>query len=332
MQFISGAENSKAILEFFSKDEPLKCAVAFWGGASLEIFDGLNQKIKILCNLESGATNPEAIRKLQKRKNTEIRTLSNLHAKVYLTSDLAIVGSANVSANGLAFEDEELRGWIEASVLITETVQPKEVDNWFEHYWDIANEINEDALKSAEDVWSQRRHRRHFLKIQQAGTSLLEQLKVNPHEFKDRKLFLVMYRSHLSKEGYATLQKVRGEIEARKAARKVGCYENWSELPEDAFNIDLYFGARGRFSFEGLYQIPESRLIEPFRYDNGEKGEIKLCFKMNSIMGFEISKNDQALLKRKISELWNSKDVVGDDEGRYLSLFKARAILFGKVQ
>lgn len=68
MQFISGAENSKAILEFFSKDKPLKCAVAFWGGASLEIFDGSNQKIKILCNLESGATNPEAIRKLQKKK------------------------------------------------------------------------------------------------------------------------------------------------------------------------------------------------------------------------------------------------------------------------
>lgn len=328
MRFITGSENSQAIIDLLSAAKPLKCAVAFLGFASLELLKDSKQYIKILCNLESGATNPHVIRKLRNQKNIAIRTLSNLHAKVYLNPDTAIVGSANLSANGLAFEDKELSGWLEAGVLIKEASLVDEIDHWFELQWSMANEIDDTILESAEVTWVNRRNLRPIFLAPRNNHSLLELLKTEPHRFKDRRIFFIMYRDwRLSDEAEKALETVQSQTYGGSAAQKIGCYEGWRNLPEDALIVDLYYGPQGGFSFSGLYQTRPQNIIEPFHYDDGEKGEIVLCFKVKSILGLKVSSRDQNLLKEKIAELWNLAE--GDDGGRQLLLYQARTILFG---
>ena len=41
---------------------------------------------------------------------------STLHAKVYISEDTLIVGSANLSTNGIGLEDEAAK-WLEASIV-----------------------------------------------------------------------------------------------------------------------------------------------------------------------------------------------------------------------
>jgi len=62
----------------------------------------------------------------------QVRRLDNLHAKVVHTSTQALVGSANLSANGLNLEGEESSGWREAGYLVRDGQQLAAIRDWFE--------------------------------------------------------------------------------------------------------------------------------------------------------------------------------------------------------
>ncbi len=111
MKFLSKENYHGEIERAFSNNESLDIAVAFWGKDALSLFDPKpEKKIRIVCNLESSACNPFLIKKLREYGNIHVKTNKYLHAKVLLQKSLAIIGSANISANGLSFEDSELNG------------------------------------------------------------------------------------------------------------------------------------------------------------------------------------------------------------------------------
>lgn len=123
---------------------PLKIAVAFWGvhagkllGTTLKNLD--SNKCEFICNLESGATNPELIQSLRDH-GVAVKTNRHLHAKVIVTWSQCIVGSANLSANGLGVEgtaDELILPpfWEEAGVLTDEPSLLAEINRWFDELW-----------------------------------------------------------------------------------------------------------------------------------------------------------------------------------------------------
>lgn len=91
-------------------------AVPFWGiGAVATLGLTTDDPIRILCNLGHPGCNPDVIEDIH-NLDIEIRTHPRLHAKIYATERVAIVGSSNVSTNGLTVEGKESRGWIEANV------------------------------------------------------------------------------------------------------------------------------------------------------------------------------------------------------------------------
>ena len=97
-----------------------RLAVAFWGKGAIERL-GLDRPgltAEILCNLESGACNPNELRRLYDHPRITLRSHPALHAKVWWTSGGAVHGSSNASANGLAVEDEAAGGWHEANVAL----------------------------------------------------------------------------------------------------------------------------------------------------------------------------------------------------------------------
>lgn len=151
MNFLVEDKLNQAIFEILKTPNP-RCAVAFWGNGSQKLFKGTNlAQIKIICNLKMGGTNPEVIRDLKKR-NADVRQHNLLHAKVYLSDDVAVIASANASTNGLGLEG---RGepWVEAGVL---TRKIERVSAWFEALWTKSKEITEQDLDDAQRVWDQR--------------------------------------------------------------------------------------------------------------------------------------------------------------------------------
>lgn len=152
--FLKSGEKISHKIKFLIDEEiaePVRFAVAFWGkGADYN----LRGPCRIVCDLGSGACNPEVIRQLLKRDKCVVLKLSGLHAKVVIGSNGAVVSSANMSINGLGAEGSDASGTIEAGYFLPAR-QPEyqEVVTWFDELWEVATAISEIDLVDAQEKW-----------------------------------------------------------------------------------------------------------------------------------------------------------------------------------
>ncbi|MBC7323289.1 MAG: phospholipase D family protein [Acetomicrobium sp.] len=305
MEFLSGKEYYSKVQEFFSDDNPLYIAVAFWGIDAYSLFNlRSNKKIQLICNLESGACNPDFIKRIMNSKNVEVRTNSRLHAKLLLQQNKLIVGSANISANGLSFENSELNGWIEAGVLIDDASIIEDASGWFLNIWRTSDKITKDKLDIAIEKWEKRRNQRDVKTYQM---SLLHAAMHDTEAFKDRRIYFVIYRDRdITPEAYAKFEEAK---QSRTYLRgKIDFYEGWSELPDNAYLIDIYYGPRKEIEVTGIYWTPYDPWIEYVNYNDDSKGDIKIVFKRNSILGYKLTDKDRDIIKRHIDVLWAYDD------------------------
>lgn len=166
MQFLYGKELSSAIRQIASSNK-VSMAVAFWGHRGEDSLPPLpltgRKKWRIVCNLKMGGTNPKTIAALQtlsKKPAEYVRHHPRLHAKVYLSNDAAIVGSANVSANGLGLEGKEVDGWVEAGLLVRDATVIRNIQQWFDELWDTADPVTARDLSDARKARAALRSRR----------------------------------------------------------------------------------------------------------------------------------------------------------------------------
>lgn len=150
----SGREISEKIQILINEEvtEPVRFAVAFWGaGADYK----LRGACKIICDLESGACNPNVIRNLLKRDNCVVLKVADFHAKVVIGSAGAVISSANMSTNGLGAEGADASGTIEAGYFLPKQISEYEkIAIWFDEIWGKATPISEDDLANAERKWN----------------------------------------------------------------------------------------------------------------------------------------------------------------------------------
>src|SRR5262245_45086497 len=119
--FIRSKNYQDAINSVLATTGELFVAVAFWGRGAEQLFSASAARLlKIVCNLRSGATNPKTIEALRRYKNIQPRQHDRLHAKVMVSDNGAVIGSANLSCNGLNLEGEEVEGWEEAGFFTRE--------------------------------------------------------------------------------------------------------------------------------------------------------------------------------------------------------------------
>lgn len=327
MRFITGDDYTSTVQNVLSNGQETRCAIAFWGHEWINYFDGLIQPIQIICNLESGATNPSIIEKFRHKKNIELRTHCRLHSKVVLSGNNAIIGSANASANGLSLEDSELRGWIEAGVMTQNPEIIADADQWFNRLWGDAIDVKQmdsSKLNMIIESWKDRRRRRHP-DLMSPEVSILAKLKNDPEWFKDSNILIVITRDSASMEAEKTFHRILPKIEEQDNA---DFYEDFTELPSDHFIVDLYYGPRKGFEFTGLFKTPDPPIISKFRYEDGGQGTITLCSKVKSIQGMIVSNEDERLLKQRIEELWQAKHPSEDESGTFIDVYSAREILF----
>ena len=129
----------------------LRVAVAFWGkGGTKTLSLSKAKKGRVLCNLESGACNPEEIRAIRASKTLQIRTHAQLHAKIYWSPKAAVIGSSNASTNGLVVDAKTAKGWREANMWIGDPVELKRIGLRFNELWKQGRRVTNNLLVDAE--------------------------------------------------------------------------------------------------------------------------------------------------------------------------------------
>lgn len=260
--FVSGDAYSTRVKNLFASDQPLDVAIAFWGtGAEAKAISKGGAPRRIICNLGSGGTNPTVIEKLRAAKRVAIKKLDSLHAKVVIGEDMAIVGSANFSANGLGLEDGELAHWHEAGYVVTDRIQLKRLRAWFDGLWsDEASAILPTDIENARKAWAQRRIARPK---PQSAEDVFAITADNWNGFRDRQIYLIVWARSATKEEKERANRDRKErtdaLEELSGARKAGpvydYYHNWgteiSRLKHAQF-IDVHWLVRvKRFECRG---------------------------------------------------------------------------------
>lgn len=149
-------ENSltQEIKNLLNNSTELRIAVAFIGDGAEALIGTQVSEAQIICNLSMGGTNPYEVQKLINRFGmNNVKHIDNLHAKLYIGDEYAIVGSANMSSNGLGVQPFALKEAGYKFQLNSESIE--EVD-WFSSLWSSSKEISEDDLDTAKQNWERR--------------------------------------------------------------------------------------------------------------------------------------------------------------------------------
>jgi hypothetical protein len=179
-------------------------AVAFWGkGAAKKLGLTSDTRVRTICNLNHPGCNPEAIEELREL-GIKVRSNPRLHAKIYATEHVAVVGSSNVSTNGLTVEGPDATSWIEANVLADDPMFLKEVHALFEEIWD--HPMTMPVRKS--DIEAAKEARRNWPKpaVIFRKKTLLAACREHPSEFES--VYVYAYDEDLGKHGQEMLDKV----------------------------------------------------------------------------------------------------------------------------
>ena len=266
MRFLTGPEIQTHVKRISSRTGELMAAVAYWGDGATER-TGLSEnkdpkRIRIICDLLSGACNPAEIKRL-KRLGICVRTFDRMHAKVWINGNDVILGSANASRNGLPSSDEDnAKANIEAAFLSKEPSLSRKLTSWFESQWRVATKIDDDNLALANELWARRQR-----STGRAFTPTVIQKIRNPGRF-DRfsRLRLIAYlEGELSDEAQHFRQN-EGRLhfsdeEWQAFGDEQRCYEwpltspVWKCRPGTVL-MDFTCGTEGgEFAFNGFWQV-----------------------------------------------------------------------------
>ncbi len=227
MKFLEDGEALGAIKAMLGDSAEARLAVAFWGKSAIDRLglDRKNLDLRIVCNLDSGACNPDEISDIIKLCAKD-RVVSDprLHAKVYWTPGRVIMGSSNASANGLAVEGDELAGWAEANVMIEDAATIKQIGTWFDRRFETGYVIEPHHLERAKAVWAERR------KASGTGTRMTNDLLAAYRASPDRKVWnrvrLALWTENIDEKGEA---EAKSQVKLQPVLADYDYYQDWQD-------------------------------------------------------------------------------------------------------
>lgn len=254
-------------------------AVPFWGKgaiATLGLVKGA--ELKVICNLDHPGCNPDVIAGLKKLR-IRVKTHPRLHAKIYATQHLAIVGSSNVSTNGLTVEGSAAKGWIEANVASDESAFVEGVLKLFDQIWtdDSARNVTASDIKAAREA---RESLPPMLFDLPRGMSLFEAARKKPAAFFD--VYVAAYSVGLGEGGKRLLKAVKSSAAPPRDGlsasdfRRAWGYQ-FEDIPEGAWLIDLSCKRAGHPKVHGCALATGVRL--PVRNQEDEEYDLTIALR-----------------------------------------------------
>lgn len=299
IKFFDGSHLGQKICAELSRAKKIRVAVAYWGKDAIKNL-GLEKlrrrDVKIICDLESGASNPCEVKQLQKIFGREnILSCPRLHAKVWLTDRCAIIGSSNASTNGLAFEREELKGLIEANVITDDKDILGEINSWIdETVMTKSKKIEPEDIRKAEKLWKSRRENRPLYAATRGG-SLLKFIRNNPDAFADRNVQVWIWKQRDRRQ---SAEKEIKMAQLRQKNKNIDGYEldKNEKSPAPGMLIIEFDKRRGpqskkksQFEFIEITKILKDHPIRPFK-----GGKVALCLPSEKlVLGLRIPKEDR---------------------------------------
>ena len=285
--------------------ERVSLAVAFWGRGAAEMIESAwsGQSLRILFNLGNGGTNPQVIRDLRDLElpGVELLIADDLHAKVAVSESAAIIGSANVSINGLGLEGAECAGWKEAGVLIRTKSEIPAIQAWFDDLWARGAQVTDTRLEAAQLQWDRNRSNRP--KLSKGFYQALE-----AGELSGREIYVEVHRLDASPEAERAAAEAiskalsDGVVEARN--EQIDYYEDWPDdydepLPIGKPIISVYLSPNKGVSVGGAYvRIPQ--LDAQFINSEGFDSTLVMVGKISEVAGYTFTKTDAARLTKVI--------------------------------
>lgn len=327
--FLGPEQYSVALKRMIAEEPTLDVAVAFWGrGAESHVHPDQTKPIRIICNLMSGGTNPWAIARFLKRAevhaHVQIRQCDRLHAKVLVGPGQAIIGSANISANGLGLEGSEMAHWIEAGVHTTAANEVAGAQTWFNQLWNSggARAITSDDIARA--IAAYKRHRDSRPDYSAPGPFSFA--KFTPADLIDRDAFALLYVTGPSEDAIiATASHSAAEAQLLGATKGKGKgterwpFECWPEDLNTTGEIEylalLWDEDKSRVVVDGPCAMTATRL--EFTYsDGGDPGWLDLARPTSSLIGHSLGKKECRALARELNPrmrtVWDEAEDLGE--------------------
>jgi hypothetical protein len=318
--FITSSGYEEAIRTILQERGAALMAIAFWGHGAEQLLKDRRDTTRIICNLSSGATNPDTIVALRRAGNIRIKQHDRLHAKVVSVGTTAIVGSANLSSNGLNLEADEVMGWEEAGYVTRSAGEVQAIGSWFEALWSKSRDVTDHDITEAKARWKLRRANRVTPSAPDGDRGQFDLLSLKAADLADRDVVLAIYRNWLSEEAKKAYRARQKELTGQKmssSARLPPMFEGWPSLPKDAQIIDVYFGKR----LVTCYGVFKRTLDIRFKYKDGSSGHLAVCRKETKLLGRTfVSKSFADTVRPHINAIWNSSKAVGDEDAKVISL------------
>jgi hypothetical protein len=324
--FVDSSKYKQVVTSISEEKGDLLAAVAFWGsGAESFIQPHSGKQIKLICNLASGATNPLVIDILRSKSGVLLKQHDRLHAKVFVGSNSALVGSANFSSNGLNLEGVELSGWQEAGWLTSDSLQIGAIRQWFSALWEESREISDLDIEVARHKWIIRRSERP--KLSPSFSQGFSLAKFSHSELVDRRVYVAIYGDWISDEAKNAYKAYREQLSGQRQQKSVKLppiYEDWPDLPKEAQLIDVYYGPRGAIRCYGVFTRTHDII---FNHRDGSNGHLAVCRKEDHVIGYKFGSKEASNFAKElrscIDEIWKSEFAIGGDEGKYINIADA---------
>ena len=327
--FISSAEYLDAIRQVLDQPGAARVAVAFWGAGADDLLARRRGRTRVLCNLSSGATNPEVVERLLGVARVELRHHDRLHAKLIVCGGAALVGSANLSANGLGFEGAEVKAWEEAGLMVRDAEVVRRTRSWFDRMWRAGRPVSPADLEAARAIWLRRRRNRG-LAAGTAPSAAFDLREIPAEALADSGVLVALYTDGLSDEAqraYQAAVTVRGgRLASPGGTGSALAYEDWPALPRRAPIVDVWCPARRAPRCMGVFKVWRQ---VPFVRDDGSRGTLQLCEQESTLLwrafGPAQARRFAAQLAPHLNRLWD--EAPGDAGARLVPLEKVAAMV-----
>ena len=295
MKFLTGDEIAREIKHLVNKRGKVRAAVAFWGsGAAEETGLASKGKGQILCDLFSGACNPNEVRKLRD-SGLEVRTLHGMHAKLWINGDSVILGSANASTNGLGFEQKTMTSALrdipntEVNILIRDRNLSKAAVDWFDCQWGQAKLITKQELKEAKSLW-ERRKRRGPGRV--SDISILTAVNDSRLLRHFSNLEVTAYINEASDEAEQIFEEEKREY---PEACNIGFYEVEEAIAPGTVYMDFTFSLAGKSKYHGMWKVMgTAQQSTSFGY------RVVFVDEVFDFQGYRFPKSEQAEVKKRL--------------------------------